>query len=288
MISSTCSRWNLPAASLLTIEGARFQFGDLVKPQADFWKNWWNEQARHSGSDYALNRQTNLRLEALEQRSLRQFLAAVSPQRHDRVLDAGCGSGRNISILSPLVQEIVGIDYSEEMVKRAQERVGGEDLHNAKVIQGDVTFLQLPSAGFDKVICTSVLQYLDRESCAVALRELVRVCKPGGRLVIHLKNGTSLYGLSLMVLRPIAALLGKQMKPEYYRSRGWYETTLSNAGATVLDYDGFGILTFVPMPRRMVGFLLGCEARFPLPTALKKLAVNYQVTLRASQTPSAR
>jgi ubiquinone/menaquinone biosynthesis C-methylase UbiE len=255
-----------------------------VKPRADYWKNWWNGQARHSGSDYALNRQTSLRLESLEEKSLSQFLAAVSPQKHDEVLDAGCGSGRNISILSPLVKQIVGIDYSEEMIKRARERVASEDLHNVDLMQGDVTSMQFPSASFHKVICTSVLQYLDDESCAVALRELVRVCKPGGRLVIHLKNGTSLYGLSLAILRPIAALLGKQMKPECYRPRRWYERMLENVGARVLSYDGFGIVTFVPMPQRVVRFLLECEMRFPFAPFLKKLAVNYQVTLQVIES----
>jgi|GEM_PF-1049252 len=250
-----------------------------MRAPTNYWKDFWNEQARRSGSDYALNRQTTVRVEKLEQHALAQFLQSVSPQAQDVVLDAGCGSGRNISILSPLVKEVVAVDYSEQMIQRAQERVSAEHLPNVRLATADVTQLQYPSGSFDKVVCASVLQYLDRKNCAQALGEMVRVCKPGGRLVLHIKNGCSLYGLSLTVLRPVARLLGKRMKPEFYRSRGWHERTLARFGGEVLDRDGFGILTFVPLPQGCVGHLLNWELRFPVPKLLKKFAVNCQVTI---------
>jgi ubiquinone/menaquinone biosynthesis C-methylase UbiE len=259
-----------------------------MKPQSDFWKNWWNEQARHASSDYALNRRTSLRLENLEQKSHQQFMSAVNPQPGDMILDAGCGSGRNISIIAPLVKEIVGIDYSDQMIERAREKVSSENLHNVRLIQGDITSLQFPSNSFDKVICASVLQYLDAEDCAKALFEMARVCKPGGTLVVHAKNGTSLYGASLKLLRPLARLLGKQMKPEFYRSRSWHEKTLAKASGFVSDFDGFGILTFVPLPQRIVGFLLNCELALPVPKFLKKFAVNYKMTVLVDKSNTAR
>lgn len=253
------------------------------RPTAEYWKRWWDQQAGASGSDYALNRGTTVRLDELEQRSLRQFLASVNPQATDVVLDAGCGSGRNISILSPLVREIVGVDYSEQMLKHAEIRVAEEKLCNVKLMTGDITALQFPTSAFDKVICASVLQYLDDDQCAVALRELVRVCKPGGTLVLHLKNGASLYGLSLKVLRPIARALGRNVKPEYYRTRSWHEEVLQFQGAERVHFDGFGLCTFVPLPRWGVAQLLRLETRVPLPHFLKQFAVNYQVTLRVNK-----
>jgi ubiquinone/menaquinone biosynthesis C-methylase UbiE len=254
-----------------------------MKPQTDYWKSFWDEQARGAGSDYALNRRTSVRVARLEEESLKQFVEAVDPRPGDVVLDAGCGSGRNISILSPLVKEIVGMDYAEHMLVRAGERVAQEKLNNVKLMPGDVTRLQFPSNTFDKVVCASVLQYLDDEDCALALREMVRVCKSGGTLVMHIKNGASLYGVSLKLLRPVARLFGRQMKPEFYRSRRWHERTLQRDGATVTDYDGFGILTFVPLPQRAVGWLLNCEMCAPVPRFLKKGAVNYKMTVRVSK-----
>jgi ubiquinone/menaquinone biosynthesis C-methylase UbiE len=252
----------------------------------DYWKTWWNEQARNSVSDFALNRMTSLRLARLEQRELNNFIRAVDPQPNDVVLDAGCGSGRNISILSSRVRRIVGIDYSEEMIRRAVERAEGEKLSNVNVLQGDVTSLSFPPNTFDKVICASVLQYLNDTDCALALREMVRVCKPGGTLLLHIKNGTSLYGLSLKILRPLCRILGRQMKPEYYRSRGWHVRTLRAESSTITDYDGFGILTFVPLPQWIVGFLLQCEIYLPVPKRMKNFAVNYKLTARINKSAS--
>ena len=86
----------------------------------------------------------SLRLEALEQKALRQFIEAVDPQPDDVIFDAGCGSGRNISLLGPMVKEVVGMDYSEEMLQRAREMVSREALSNVKLLPGDVTKTPIP------------------------------------------------------------------------------------------------------------------------------------------------
>ena len=256
-----------------------------MKPPAEYWKNWFDEQASHAQSDYALNRGTTLRLDELESRSARNFLEAVDPQPEDFVLDAGCGSGRNISVLSPRVKGVMGIDYAEHMVQKARERVAAEKLTNVKLMPGDLTALQFPSDSFDKVVCASVLQYLDRAGCERALEEMIRVCKPGGRLVLHVKNGTSLYGVSLKCARTAARLLGRPAKPEFYRGRGWHERVLRRLGGRVLQYDGFGFLTFVPLPQKVVGWLLRCEMRWLTAKRLRRFAVNYQLTVLVEKVP---
>ena len=93
------------------------------------------------------------------------------PRTSDVILDAGCGSGRNLSILSGRVKEVVGLDFSEEMSERAQERVQSEHLSNASLVRGTVTDIKFPDARFDKVVCASVLQYLDTADCEISFRE---------------------------------------------------------------------------------------------------------------------
>ena len=208
----------------------------------------------------------------------------MSPQAEDSVLDAGCGSGRNLLLLSPLVKKIVGIDYSEEMLARAAEKIAADKLDNVSLKTGDITRLSFSTADFSKVVCASVLQYLDNENCALALREMIRVCKPGGRIVLHIKNGHSLYGLSLAILRPIARIFGKRMKPEYYRSLQWHRKILAESGATVTDLDGFGLMTFVPLPSAVVRCLLQFETALPIPLVMKRFAVNCQMTILRDQT----
>jgi ubiquinone/menaquinone biosynthesis C-methylase UbiE len=254
-----------------------------MEPSTEFWRNWFDERAQKTDSDFVLNRGTSLRLEPLENRAQRQFLDAVDPKPTDVVLDAGCGSGRNISLLSPLVKEIVGLDFSAQMLRRAVERAQIEKLANVQFVSGSVTELKFADHSFDKVVCASVLQYLDDAQCALAIRELIRVCKPGGTLVLHVKNGTSLYALSLRLLRLTQRLLGMPMMPEYYRSRRWHLRTIENSGARLLDFDAFGIFTFVPLPRWAVQRLLQLELRIAKGKAFKQFGVNFKLTLRVNE-----
>ena len=253
----------------------------MAKSTTEYWKQWFDERARNASSDYVLNRGTTLRLDELETRSLEQFLQSVAPKSSDVVLDAGCGSGRNLSILSSRVKEIIGLDFSEEMLERARERVHSEDLANVSLTRGTVTDMKFPDARFDKVVCASVLQYLDTADCETSFREMIRVCKPSGTLVLHVKNGTSLYALSLSLLRVVSRLIGKEVMPEHYRSRQWHFTTLRKCGAAVIDYDSFGIFTFVPMPGALVRRVLQMEMRFLKGKWLKRFGVNLQITARA-------
>jgi ubiquinone/menaquinone biosynthesis C-methylase UbiE len=251
-----------------------------MKTSSDYWKEWFDERAKTASSDFVLNRGTTLRLEALEHKAQLQFLQAVDPKPTDVVLDAGCGSGRNISFLSPLVKEIVGVDFSKQMLQRALERAQNEKLANVQLISGSVTELKFDDHVFDKIVCASVLQYLDDEQCALAIREMVRVCKPGGTLVLHVKNGTSLYALSLRLVRVFQRMLGKKSMPEYYRPRSWHLRTIESSGAKVVDFDSFGIFTFVPLPRWAVQQLLQLEMALLKGKALKQFGVNFKLTVR--------
>jgi ubiquinone/menaquinone biosynthesis C-methylase UbiE len=253
-----------------------------MKPTNDYWRNWFDERAKKASSDFVLNRGTTLRLEALEKRAQIQFLNAIDPKPIDVVLDAGCGSGRNISLLSPLVKEIIGLDFSKEMLRHAQERIQNEKLTNVKLISGSVTELKFDHNVFDKLVCASVLQYLDDAQCALAIQEMIRVCKPGGTLVLHVKNGTSLYALSLRLTRMFQRMLGKPVMPEYYRPRSWHLRTIKNCGAEVVDFDAFGIFTFTPLPRWFVQQLLQLELLLVKGNALKRFGVNFKLTVRVN------
>jgi len=249
----------------------------------DYWKQWFNERAKTATSDYVLNRGTTLRLDELEVKSLNQLISAVAPKRTDVVLDAGCGSGRNLSILSRQVKRIVGLDFSEQMLERAKQRIAAEQLSNVRLTQGSVTQLEFPDSHFDKVVCASVLQYLDTKDCEVALEEIVRVCRPGGTVVLHIKNGTSLYALSLKLVKIYLQLIGRTPKPEHYRSLGWHTAVLRRYGATVVDYDSFGIFTFIPMPSALMQKILKSEIRFLRGKRWKRFGVNFQMTLRINK-----
>ncbi len=105
----------------------------------------------------------------------------------ERVLDAGCGSGR----LVPVICEQIGLEGSLVELDFAP---GMLEISRSKTHPGNVTFslgdahsLPLSDGEFDKVIALALLPHLDDK--AKALTEFHRVLKPGGLLVIAHQMG---------------------------------------------------------------------------------------------------
>ncbi len=92
-----------------------------------------------------------------------------------QILDAGCGSGRNMVDLAHL-GSVTGVEIADASVERARAR------HVGEVVQCSITELPFPDARFDLAVCLDVIEHVEEEQ--VALRELLRVVRPGGRLLI--------------------------------------------------------------------------------------------------------
>ncbi len=124
---------------------------------------------------------------------------------HDRTLEVGVGTGKNLKYY-PEDAEITAIDFSESMLEKAREKA--EKLKNPPVLrQMDVQNLAFDDASFDYVFTTYVF-------CSVpdpvkGLREIRRVLKPGGELVMleHVRSEKSLLGLMMDLLNPIVVRL---------------------------------------------------------------------------------
>ena len=92
-----------------------------------------------------------------------------------RILDAGCGSGRNMLELARH-GEVTGVELSPTSVRLARERDVGE------VLEGSVLDIDLPEGSFDLTVSLDVIEHLEDD--VAALRELRRVTKPGGALLV--------------------------------------------------------------------------------------------------------
>jgi SAM-dependent methyltransferase len=106
-----------------------------------------------------------------------------------------------------------------------------------------------------------VLQYLDDGEVRQAFKEFARVLGPGGILVLHVKNASSLYWTSLGVAKKLKSLLGRAATAYHVRPFRWYVNELESLNCRVLGYKSFNLLTLDRMPRKLTYFLQGAELR---------------------------
>ena len=96
------------------------------------------------------------------------------------VLDVGCGSGLFFREVTAQSKIVVGIDISHKLLLKAKEQTNG--LGNVLVSQADADHLPFKDAFFDMVFAFTVLQNMPKP--AETLRELMRVTKLGGKVVV--------------------------------------------------------------------------------------------------------
>ncbi|MGH9262651.1 MAG: class I SAM-dependent methyltransferase, partial [Acidimicrobiales bacterium] len=103
--------------------------------------------------------------------------ARVGPGQ--RVLDVACGNGNAALAAARRFCQVVGVDYGPALLERARWRAEAEGLE-ATFQEGDAEALPFPDDAFDVVLSTCGAMFApDQERTA---SELLRVCRPGGRI----------------------------------------------------------------------------------------------------------
>lgn len=105
--------------------------------------------------------------------------AAVDPHPGESVLDVACGSGTAALVAERRYCDVVGLDYVPELVERARVRAhaGGQ---TCAFLVGDAQNMAIPDDSFDVVLSVYGVQFAPDQKQAA--RELLRVCKPGGKI----------------------------------------------------------------------------------------------------------
>lgn len=98
------------------------------------------------------------------------------------LLDAGVGTGRNFPFY-PSGSKVVGIDLSPAMLNRARQRRDALGI-TVELREMNVMEMEFEDDSFDAVISTFLFCVLDDEQQLAALKELGRVCRPGGKIHI--------------------------------------------------------------------------------------------------------
>ncbi len=182
--------------------------------EARVWEEYFDLLVKEKGDTEAANSYINLKNYRFVRKSLLAYLGEIKGLA---ILDVGCGTGHFSQSLAR-DNRLVGIDISFEMVRHAMAR-------GLTAAQSSGKKLPFAAGIFDLVIANNVIQSF-REGRAF-IRELVRVARPGGRILVSATNGQN---LSLALFR-----LAERKK---YRHLGVYTADklrleFSAAGASV-------------------------------------------------------
>jgi ubiquinone/menaquinone biosynthesis C-methylase UbiE len=167
--------------------------------------------------------------------------ASWRPMIRDRIkgskaLEVGVGTGKNLDYYPDDI-EITAVDLSPKMLARARRRVGLLGL-NVRLLEMDAQNLAFPDQYFDTVFATFVF-------CSVpdpvqGLRELRRVCKPDGRLLLleHVRPTNELLGILFDVLNPIVVrMMGANINRrtvDNIKEAGWQIQTEQNLSSDIV------------------------------------------------------
>lgn len=113
----------------------------------------------------------------------RKVIRAVGELPVEHLLDVATGTGDLAIMAASKAKHVTGIDISEGMLKHGRTKVAQQGLaERIDLLQADSTALPFPDASFDAV--TVAFGVRNFEDLAKGLREMVRVLKPGGRILV--------------------------------------------------------------------------------------------------------
>lgn len=167
----------------------------------------------------------------------RQSTIAEADRIGGRILDVGVGTGLSLSDYSPSTK-ICGVDISEPMLRRAQQRVRELKLANVEALAVmDAKHLAFPDQFFDAVVAQYVITAVpDPEA---TLDDFIRVLKPGGELILvnHIGAESGPRRAFELAFAPLARRLGWRPEFPWKRLTDW-----------AAKHGGVGLAERRPMP----------------------------------------
>lgn len=159
---------------------------------------FWNKQAKK----FDLTDQPKSEIRIAKYALIKNEIGSTS-----RVLDVGCATGSMCFELSPDVHEMIGIDFSEEMIHQAQLKSKEHSTKNCRFYCADLNQINELNLSFDTIICFYVLHLV--KSPEEAIQQLYHLLPPSGKLICEipiLKKGNNLKFFFLKILTKLSGL----------------------------------------------------------------------------------
>ena len=114
--------------------------------------------------------------------AIQLLIDAAHAEATHRSLDVACGPGLVVLSFARVVSHAFGLDTTKAMLDRAEELQHQRGIANAEWVLGEAGALPFPGASFDIVTCRFAFHHMLRP--AETLKEMIRVTRPGGRIVV--------------------------------------------------------------------------------------------------------
>ena len=126
-----------------------------------------------------------------QKRRIDIILSALQPGPHERILDLGCGGGSLAYHCAKRGADAVGIDYSQESVRIAEQLVRQLGLSEKAEFKCCDATKKLPydDGYFNKIVAGDFIEHIDDAEKKASLSEMTRILKPDGTIVISTPNG---------------------------------------------------------------------------------------------------
>ena len=165
----------------------------------------------------------------------KEMLARVRLSPGHRVIDIGAGPGILTMLAAPSGADVLGIDFSPNMVERLQRRLRDADIRNARAEVMDGQDLKLPDGSFDVALSNfAVIFFPDIER---GLAEMRRILKPGGRIAVSAWSVPDRVMFLRALLRAVKAAVPDYVSPA--KPPVWLRLSEANVLRQYLERVGF-------------------------------------------------